>query len=259
MFGNVSGQVGKMKIEVAHQQTRKQIMQNSFEQAKSRRHLTVNVETKRFSDLHENVNPAIIDKRETQHLMFSDLHENANSALRQNLNVPSGTLPEPRKRHLPLPRPLSIDAFCEQMAPHIFKNPREPLHIFTHPDMPSRTPTHSVDPCGTLWKPVDLWDKDMDPRSLGARLRPTTNGLDNTVGHVPKILGNVFNTLQTNSAAHVLNNNMNPINEDTHFCDPNLYETIFQNWCIIESLNSMKPTRKLIVSPLQMPTVSMER
>ena len=101
-------------------------MRNSIEQAKSRRHLTANVETKRFSDLHENVNPAIINKCETQDLMFSNLRENANSALPRNLNSPSGTLPEPRKRHLPLPRPLSLDAFCAQMAPHIFKNSEEP-------------------------------------------------------------------------------------------------------------------------------------
>ena len=43
---------------------------------------------------------------------------------------------------------------------------------------------------------------------------------------------------------------MNPINEDTHICDPNLYETIFQNWCIIDELNSMTPdTKKFGVTP----------
>ena len=70
---------------------------------------------------------------------------------------------------------------------------------------------------------------------------PKPTGLDNTVGPVPKISGYVFNTLQTNSAAHVPNTNMNPINEDTHFCDLNLYQTIFQNVCLIDSLSAMTP------------------
>ena len=48
--------------------------------------------------------------------------------------------------------------------------------------------------------------------------------------------------LQTNSAAHVPNTNMNLINEDTHNCDLNLYETIFQNVCLIDNLSSMTPT-----------------
>ena len=52
----------------------------------------------------------------------------------------------------------------------------------------------------------------------------------------------MFNTLQTNSAAHVPNTNMNLINEDTHICDPNLYETIFQNVCLIDGLSSITPT-----------------
>ena len=79
------------------------------------------------------------------------------------------------------------------------------------------------------------------PRTLGARFRPKMDGLDNTVGLVPKISGYVFNTHQRNSAAHVPNTNMNPIYEGTHICDRSLYETIFQNWCIIDSLPSMTP------------------
>ena len=62
------------------------------------------------------------------------------------------------------------------------------------------------------------------------------DGPDNTIGPVLKISGYVFNTLQTNSAAHVPNTNMNLINEDTHFRDLDLYETIFQNWCISDKL-----------------------
>ena len=31
---------------------------------------------------------------------------------------------------------------------------------------------------------------------------------------------------------------MNLINEDTHICDPNLYQTIFQNVCLIDSLSA---------------------
>ena len=64
-FGNVSGQIGKMKVEVKPQNPRKQIMRNSFEQAESRRHLTDNVENKWFSDLHENVNSATPNIYET--------------------------------------------------------------------------------------------------------------------------------------------------------------------------------------------------
>ena len=73
------------------------------------------------------------------------------------------------------------------------------------------------------------------------RISPKTDGLDNTVGPVPKISGYVFNTLQTNSAAHVPNTNMNLINEDTHICDLNLYQTIFQNVCLIDRLSSITP------------------
>ena len=73
---------------------------------------------------------------------------------------------------------------------------------------------------------------------------PKPNGLDNPVGPVPKISGYVLNTLQTNSAAHVPNTNMNLINEDTHVCDLNLYKTIFQNWCLIDELNSVTPDTK---------------
>ena len=57
-FGNISGQVGKMKVKVKPQNPRKQIMRNSFEQAESRRHLRDNAENKWFSDLHEHVNSA---------------------------------------------------------------------------------------------------------------------------------------------------------------------------------------------------------
>ena len=35
---------------------------------------------------------------------------------------------------------------------------------------------------------------------------------------------------------------MNLINEDTHICNLNLYKTIFQNWCLIDELNSLTPT-----------------
>ena len=86
-----------------------------------------------------------------------------------------------------------------------------------------------------------LTSRDGELRSLEAVPFPKLTGLDNTVNPVPKISGYVFNTLQTNSAAHVLNTNMNPINEDTHICDLNLYETIFQNWCLIDELHSMTP------------------
>ena len=90
-------------------------MRDSFEQAKSRRHLTANVENKWFSNLYENVNSA--DPR--------------------NANTFSGIWPEPRKR--PLPKPLSLDVFCVQMALHIFANPDKPSYTFTHPDMLPQT------------------------------------------------------------------------------------------------------------------------
>ena len=80
-----------------------------------------------------------------------------------------------------------------------------------------------------------------EPRPCVAAPLPKPTGLDNTVGPVPKISGYVFNTLQTNSAAHVPNTNVNLINEDTHICDLNLYETIFQNVCLIDSLSAMTP------------------
>ena len=87
-------------------------------------------------------------------------------------------------------------------------------------------------------------------RSLEAAPSAKPNGLDYTVGPVPKISRYVSNTLQTNSAAHVPNTNMNPINEDTHFCDLNLYKTIFQNWCLIDEINSMTPdTKDIGVTP----------
>ena len=95
------------------------------------------------------------------------------------------------------------------------------------------------------------------PRTLGARLQRKMDGLDNTVGPVPKISGYVFNTLQTTSAAHVPNSNMNLINDDTHICGLNLYETIFQNWCITESLNVVTPDTAVDrVTPLNANTSS---
>ena len=124
-------------------------------------------------------------------------------------------------------------------------------HIFTHPDMPSQTfPSLDKPPVDFMRLNKRLYDhacpfilrsEETPPRSMGARLRPKTDGPDNTVGPVPKISGYVFNTLQTNSAAYVPNTNMNLVNEDTHICDLNLYETIFQNWCLIDSLSSMTP------------------
>ena len=95
---------------------RKQTMRNSSELARSRRHLTANVENKWLSNLHENVN----------------------SANFQNAIIRSGTLPESRKRNLPLPKPLSLDAFCAQMAPHIFGNPNKASPALAHPDEPFR-------------------------------------------------------------------------------------------------------------------------
>ena len=57
--------------------------------------------------------------------------------------------------------------------------------------------------------------------------------------------------LQTKSAAHVLNINMNQVNEDTHNCDLNLYETIFQNVCLTDGLSAMTPdTNDYGVAPL---------
>ena len=55
-FVNTTGQVGKMKVAVVPQKSRKQTMQTSSELAKSRRHLTANVENKWLSNLHDNVN-----------------------------------------------------------------------------------------------------------------------------------------------------------------------------------------------------------
>ena len=116
-FGNVPGQVDKMKVAVTPQKPRKQIMRNSFEQAKSRRYLTANVENKWLSNLHENVNSA-----------------NLKSA-----NTFSGISPESRKHQLPLPKPLTRDAFCARMAPHIFSNPNKALHTLICLLEPSRT------------------------------------------------------------------------------------------------------------------------
>ena len=55
-FGNSSGQVGKMKVADVPRKPCKQTMRNSSELAKSRRHLTANVENKWLSNLHGNVN-----------------------------------------------------------------------------------------------------------------------------------------------------------------------------------------------------------
>ena len=108
-FGHLTGQVGMMKVADVPRKTCKQTMRNSSKLAKSRRYLTANVENKWLSNLHESVN----------------------SANFQYANTFSGTLPEPRKRNLPLPKPLSLDAFCAQMAPHVFGKPKKASHIFT--------------------------------------------------------------------------------------------------------------------------------
>ena len=57
-FGNISGQVGKMKVANIPRNSCKQTMRNSSELAESRRYLTANVENKWLSNLHENVNSA---------------------------------------------------------------------------------------------------------------------------------------------------------------------------------------------------------
>ena len=121
-FGNSSGQVGKMKVAGVPQDFCKQTMRNSSELAKSRRPLTANVENKWFSNLHENVN----------------------SANSQNTVIHSGTPPESRKRDLPLPKPMSLDASCAQMAPH--SNPNKATYISTHSDMPFRAFPHPNNP-----------------------------------------------------------------------------------------------------------------
>ena len=136
------------------------------------------------------------------------------------------------------------------MAPNIFVNPNQASHIITHPDMPLQASPYpeepSVDlmrleePCGDTGSYLELIGEATEPRPNGAAPFPNPNRLDNTVGPVPKISGYVFNTLQTNSATHVPNTNM----KDTHICDLNLYETIFQNWCFIDELNSMTPDKK---------------
>ena len=79
-FGNITGQVGKMKVADIPRKSCKQTLQDSSELAESRRRLTANVENKWLSNLHENVN----------------------SANPQNATIRFGTLPEPRKRNLPL-------------------------------------------------------------------------------------------------------------------------------------------------------------
>ena len=138
-----------------------------------------------------------------------------------------------------------------QMAPHIVTTPDKPSHIFTHPDMlPQAFPSplralKSLQATIHAYLCLHIGLRSLGPRPLfpqkRSRFFPKTNGLDNTVGPVPKISGYVFNTLQSNSAAHVPNTNMNPIDEDTHFCDLDLYETIYQSWCIIDNFHSMTP------------------
>ena len=142
-----------------HKKADKQIMQNSFEQAKSRRHLTANVENKWFSDLHENVTPTISNNSKTQNSWFSNLHKNVNSAKSPNVHVPSGILPKPRKRHLSLQRPISLDPFCARMALHIFRNPSEPSHIFTHTDMPPYAPINPAKPSANFSRPRPTIDR----------------------------------------------------------------------------------------------------
>ena len=138
--------------------------------------------------------------------------------------------------NLPLPKPLSLDAFCAQMAPHLFGKPKKASHIFTHSDIPPQAfqypNDHSVDSmrldepsvdfmrleesCSAQWCPVVHMDKDGEPSPLGGDPFPKPNVPDNTVGHVSKTSGYVFNTPQTNSAAHVPNTNMSLVNDDTH-------------------------------------------
>ena len=108
-------------------------------------------------------------------------------------------------------------------------------------DEPSVDTTRLDKPCAAQWSLVPPTGEHGELSSLKAVPFPKLTGLDNTVGPVPKISGYVFNTLQTNSAAHVPNTNMNLIKEGIHICDLNLYETMFQNWCLIDSLSSMTP------------------
>ena len=91
----------------------------------------------------------------------------------------------------------------------------KPSHIFTHPDMASQAFTHPVESLTNLKCPLVLPSRASPPRSRGARLLSKTDGPDNTIGLVPAASVYVFNTLQTNSAAHVPNANTNPVNEDT--------------------------------------------
>ena len=124
-----------------------------------------------------------------------------------------------------MPRPLSLDAFCAQIAPHIFADPNEPSANLAHRKEPSANTKYPDKPSADVTYLRLLKDWDRAPRSNEAAPFPKTLGPDNTVGPVPKISGYVFNTLQTNSVAHVPNTNGNLMNEDTHICDLNLYET----------------------------------
>ena len=116
-----------------------------------------------------------------------------------------------------------------------------PSHIFSCPDMPSHAHWYPKKGSATFIYPLVPISRDPAPNAYEAAPSPKINILDNTVGLVPKISGYVFNMLQTNSAAHVPNTNMNLINKDTHIYDLDLYETIFQNWCIIDKITSMTP------------------
>ena len=130
------------------------------------------------------------------------------------------------------------------MPPQTFLSLYEPSVDFTRLDEPSVDFMRLEEPLGDHWFSLVLTSGAPETRSNEVAPFPKTLGPDNTVGPVPKISGYVFKTLQTNSAAHVPNTTMNPLNEDTHFCDLNLYETKFQNWCIIDQINSMTPDTK---------------
>ena len=87
-------------------------MRNSFELAESCRHLTVKVENKWFSNLHKHVN----------------------SANPRNINVPTGFMLKERKNNLSLPKPLSLNDFCAQIAPHVFARQNPSLDRAPHLD-----------------------------------------------------------------------------------------------------------------------------
>lgn len=83
--------------------------------------------------------------------------------------------PEPRKRHLQLSKPLSLDAFCAQMAPPYLYTPNEPSHIFTCPDVSLPKPLRVS---MRLWPPLSafecLWvSLDGDPTRTPLSLKRT--------------------------------------------------------------------------------------